>query len=506
MDRIVEAHFDLHEGRWRMNIAEPGATGSVPAWRDWDVPDDLRRDLFRSIISRERQAHLYNARCRLRIRPRDLDPRVGPLPPIACWALMYDHNGHHIFYKGWTLAQMCAPLSETAWPFDDTITVIGDAVLAKALRDLGVSSVFEGDPQSPNFRRGGTLAVITSSYTQPEERVLQNAARIARCPLVMWTDSIPREVGRDLLELIPTSEPRLQPLEEWLAKYIGLLRVGNDPESALALTACTAPPTDLRAHWLRGTLRPWPKRNAPDVDEVMRYWRYEIDRSRQQAALTDIVNDLVPAAVRRRMHVVIVPGAEGAGLDFFRKRPLNLRVQRAEEVSSFTWEPPWSDRPAETLDSLLQWVEAENVNELALRLVEQSRGEVVLVHCNHLVADVRNHFSIPDLRIYVERLKELAQALDGQPVRVLVTMCVLTNTPSDLLIFEDMGDMDCAVSVLDPLPATIPDGELQEFLKRKGIVNSRQEFEALKQHVAGLTYEQLVPWLANRFFEKLLPR
>lgn len=504
MDRIVEARFsELATDQWALDLVELPRNGEperphISGMR-WRMPTDPDK-LFLSIVPRSRCRDLHGACVRLRVRPDGLEPDPGPMPPVLYWPAMFDAVGLHVYLKRWTLAEVCAPEEDQPWPFEGSVTVVGDPSLTARLREAGLASVHD----AAGMFRAGTLLIIAGRLTPAEVTVLQQQARTARCPLVVWTDTIPKAPGRDLLELVPTGAPTSEPTPRFLARLVRHLRAGHDPEAALALTASEQPPIDLRARWLRGTFRPWRAPPRDNADERLRYWRSLIDRSVQQAALTAIVNDLVAAEDHRRVHVVVVRGVDGAGVDYFRQRPIDLRADLRDSVQSVPWEPDWDELPAQTFDKVIEWNLADDLESLVLRLVEQAREGTLLVRCIHSTASAG--LDVEGLRGYIAALKQFAAALSGHPIRVLVLCCVVTADPTSFEPLEDDGDAACAVSVLSALEPFIPDDELWDFLRLKGIVATRQEFRALRAEMGQIPYESLVEWLVHRFPDKLVHR
>lgn len=506
MKQPLEARFrQSPQGAWEVQLVPEGAPVDGCPWRAWEAPDDPREELFHAIVPRDRHAELLRGEWRLRVRADRLDPKAGPMPPVMNWSSMYDHRRQHVFHRRWTLAEMSAPQDPTPWPFDGSVTVLGDPALASALRAAGVPAVHEGDATKPKLPRGGTLVVVAGAT--PDVAAVQRAALAAQCPLVVWVYVLPTEPSPRLLEVVPTGSRTTEPLDAWLTRLVRLLRVGHDAEAALALAASDGPhPADMRARWLRGTLRPWQRPALRDASELLRYWRYQLDRSGQEKQLTDIVNALVEASpeMRRRAHVVVVHGDEGAGLDYFRRRPLNLRNDLSEPVTVRRWEPRWSDVPQETVDALCETAEVDDATALVQRLVDSAHEGVLLVHCNHPVAG--EALTVDALRGYVRALHEVAEGLDGHPVRLLVMVYVQAPTTDDFEALEDdEGAEHLAVSVLKRLDLTIPDEELYDFLKLKQIVKNKKEFDALRPEVSGRTYVALLAWLSQRYPDKLPP-
>lgn len=502
MDRTLEAHFRRTAGDgWQLRLVPDGTHPDHCPWRDWFPPDDPQSELFLSIVPRDRHPELHAASHRLRVRPEQLDPRPGPMPPVLCWPALYDARGHHVFRQGWTLAEMCAPHDPDPWPFDGSVTVVGDPALAATLRTLGVPTVHDVAASPAKLATKGTVAVIASP--DADVAAWQRAALTAQSPLVVWLRALPPAAGKRLLEVVPTGTAPREPDAPWIARLMRHLRAGHAPELALTLTASESPPADLRARWLRGTLRPWPRPAVSD-NERLRYWRYEIDRWRQEKDLGDIVDELVSPDAECPIAVVVVPGAEGAGLEFFRRRPLALRRDGGEPVTRASWEPPWSDAPADTLDKLCEWVEVDDASALVQHLVDGARGSVLLAHVNHPVAP--RSLTVDALRRYVTALRDVADGLVGHPVRLLVMAYVVTDTPDAYRALErESSGTSCAVSVLKALDRTIPDEELEQFLTRRKIVRDHDAFVAMRGDVSGLDYESLVAWLANHYAEKLSP-
>lgn len=503
-DRWLEAQFRQEGARWQVRLV-PQSEAPRP-WRPWRRPDDPRQ-LFRSLFDPDQDRDLVARPWRLRLRPETLSLPPAPMPSVDTWSCM-EHPVHrtHVQNLRWTLAEMVVEAHHGNT--NGKVTVVGDDALAAALSAGGTPHVGVAKPDAA--LPSESIVVVHRDLPDEVMRALQREAFKRRCPLVVWCCDA-RPPRGEQAEVIQLTRPR-EPAERWLGRFLAALMAGHDPERALALAGDSGPVEDRAARWLRGAFDGWTVRGLPSrLPDLLRDWKVKLDRSAEEHELTQHVDSLVQQHVKRRVQVVIVPGDAGAGLDLFRQRPLRLLANNPIEVTQPPWEIPWAPTPAETLDEWCRWTDSGDPVDLAQRLLHRvPRGARMMFHVVHPVASVDPTSPLPrvtphDLAGYLDRLDELAHALEDQPLRVLVHASLQGATRESLGALKRNGPF-LRVSVLPALSLRVPANELREWFEREEIEPDEALIEEILQQVKHLTYEDLLGWLERRYPQKLRPR
>lgn len=490
--RTLEARFFHDRGKWFIQLALEGERPRAP--REWRDPAE-HGDLFWSLFEPNEDHDLIQGPFRLLIRPRDIEPRLGLLPDVPCWANLYHpDDGFHLLDRGWTMAEM------TAWPkkgeSSGAVAVLGDEPFTRALqRSLG-----------PRVRRCAStalphrsLVVVQARLSDEQALEIQAAAQRSASPLIIWCETQPPR-GRvaDVIHVAPSIEPSTA----WLDRFLSRLVRGVGPEQAFAEAGLDGPPEDRRARWLRGAFSSWHVRpaDAPNSIELPREWFIKLDRSAQEAQVNLLADYLLVAGTKRRVQVIISPGEEKAGLVHFRRRPprVNPDILIERDLG-------WTDDPTCAEQSLLWGFHVRRRVDIP---------EALLVKANELRSRLPHLIGKPvlfwtrmetlslepgreaKLRRFLSFLRGLSVDMVTIDVRLLVHISIQGATQQRLLPLEEKKDPFYRADVL-PALGRVPDSELQDWL---GIVGLEYTDEDLAE-MRALDYDDLVQWLVHRYPE-----
>lgn len=504
----------FHEGAgWQVQLVPEGE--QPRRWRPWRDPQ-APHELFWSLFHHHEDRDLIHGPWRLRICPRDLEPVCSPLPGQTWAELTHPLDGSYLLNRGWTLSELVAlpGPSESS----GTVAVLDAAGFAQDLRrELGPCVQAIGAHEAIPQR---AILVVPAMHTPETAAPIQQRAKQALVPLIVWLSAFPHTAR--LVEVVSLGHAK-EPAVDWLSRFLPrLLKTGDasDPEVAFAEAGLSGPVEDRGARWLRGAVSSW--RVVPDgVRKTGRCtaepgWHLQLDRWRQEATLTTLVRELVSSTDSLRVRVVLSSGPGGAGLEFFRRRPLLFRA--GDPVPPIrTIELGWADDPARQEEMLCRLLQARRREELPTRLVnEASRlhlqhtgrdGQRVLFLLLHQTValqssrNVRRQVTLDDLATYLAALKALSIKLTHTEVRLLLHISVQDASYKELMVLSADEDPFFRVDILPAIDQGVPEEELRTWLISVKLTSEDGEIKAM----AKLPYEQLIQHLLARFPE-LPPR
>lgn len=495
---VLEARFQLVEGRWQPSLIAGRDTLQCEVREALpDSPDEL----LRWIVSPDEHPSLLTKTWRLRVRPSTLGASSGPLPPVLSWPRLLD-GGQSVFLRDWTLCVLYAPPESAPWECCGDVAVVRDAALANELTALHLPKIAAVDEFDAITE--GAIVVIPAALTAADVTALRVAVEAKRCPLVIWCGTVLPAPSKTLLEVVPTGEPLPENdgLATWLTRLLTGLLAGVDPERALARSMRDGPPGPLDSWLLRGCLRPWKVKDDHRAWQLrFRHWRFEIDRTEQNAKRVETVVGLLDSPMRR-VQVVLLAGVPSAGIGYFRARPLRIERPglRIEECA-----PAWQDRVASTLDQLHLWFKVKPAGgTTTLRNALQSRlagARALLVHVNHEVAD-DDTLTDEALNGYLTSLSAFGASLPDT-IRLLVSVYVSTPSPTRIARFKTFAAPALGVKVLPPIEGRLPEDEIDDFLADRDIEPDAAKRAELASELAAMPYEDIVKTLSTRYHSKL---
>ncbi len=496
---VLEARFKPEGDEWKLTLL---ANNQPLACKNRKFLPDDPDALLGWIVSVDEHPELREKTWRLRVRPESLDGNVDPLPPVLSWPRLLD-GGQSVFLRDWTLCVLHAPRKPDAWQCSGKVVVVGDRSVANDLaKQLGDEVVSHAQPDAITE---GAIVVVPAALTSDEVNALRAAAKANQCPLVIWCGTVLPAPSSSLLEVVPTGEPLPENdgLATWLTRLLTGLLAGVDPERALARSMRDGPPGPLDSWLLRGCLRPWKVKDDHRAWQLrFRHWRFEIDRTVQNALRREAVDGLLDST-QRRVQVVMLAGPVEAGLRFFRERP--LRVERPG-LRVEACEPAWSEPAARSFDGLYHWFKVKpSPGHSPLRNALLSRlagARTLLLHVNHNDAP-HDALTDADLDAYLAALSEFGASLP-ETIRVLASVYVVTPTPDRLERFEQFeAPPSLGITVLPQLGPTIPEQEIVQFLKNRDIEPDAAKRAKLASELAAMPYEEIVKTLSTLYHPKL---
>ena len=491
---VLDAIFRRAGTGWELRSVPRCAGMEATEWRGWVPPraEQLERQLLASLFDTDASRRLLKRPWHLRLRPEQLSLDSAGIPPVNWTYLVHPDSRCHVLDLEWTVTELVEP--PTPGCASGEVVVVGGSELAGELRRRVGPFVREGagDALPPE-----SIVVVQGRGLDDEAaRQLEARAWRQRCPLLIWCDYEPPRTGLPSI-FIPRSSPApAEPEVQWLTRLLIRLVRGVEPVVAFAEAGSGGPPRDRFARWMRGAHDGWTIRGDEPELILPRHWYVSLDRSKQEGQINNLVDGLLRARTRR-IALVVAPGPEGAGLDWFRHR--RPRIDSSQRI--IEWDVGWAENPAHTIRLLQRKVNASRVGDIGYRLQElaaRHEGGALFWIRHETVSlqprDDATEVTLAELAAYSVALRDLAAQLATTTVRALLHLSVVGATKDDLLELKSHTP-HFLCDVLPTLELGVPRDELEGWLIAHDMPFDDEDLTAM-QH---LPYEQLIERIAHRY-------